>query len=67
MTRAIILPLDLLNTFLLFRFILGCEFRKTRSSVVIGASVIIASFAAQVFYFDALSYNVLWLLILSWF
>ncbi len=60
MTRAIILPLDLLNTFLLFRFILGCEFRKTRSSVVIGASVIIASFAAQVFYFDALSYNVLW-------
>lgn len=61
MTRGIILLFDLLNVFLLFRFILGCEFRKTRSSIVIGAGVITASFIVMVFYFDVLPYNVLWL------
>ncbi len=59
MTTAIILLLDLLNVFLLFRFILGCEFRKTRSSIVIGAGIVVATFVARVFYFDMLSYNVL--------
>lgn len=61
MTTAIILLLDLLNVFLLFRFILGCEFRKTRSSVVIGAGIVVATFVVMLFYIDVLPYNVVWL------
>ena len=61
MTTAMILFLDLLNLFLLFRFILGCEFRKTRSSVVIGVGIIIATFVVMLFYIDVLPYNVSWL------
>ena len=61
MTTAIILLLDLLNVFLLFRFILGCEFRKTRSSIVIGAGIVVATFVVMLFYIDVLPYNVVWL------
>ncbi len=61
MTTAIILLLDLLNLFLLFRFILGCEFRKTRSSIAIVAGIIVATFIVMLFYIDVLPYNVVWL------
>lgn len=35
--RSITFALNLLNLFLFFHFLLGCEFRKTRGSVIMGS------------------------------
>lgn len=38
--RTVIFVLNLLNLLLLFHFLLGCEFRKTRGSVVMGMGIL---------------------------
>lgn len=44
--------LEILNIFLLFRYVLGYEFRKTRSPIVIGIIVIALDYVLRVIYYD---------------
>lgn len=44
--------IEILNVFLLFRYVLGYEFRKTRSPIVIGIIVIALDYVLRVIYYD---------------
>lgn len=44
--------LEILNVFLLFRYVLGYEFRKKRSPIVIGIIVIALDYVLRVIYYD---------------
>ena len=44
--------LEILNVFLLFRYVLGYEFRKTRSPIMIGVIVIALDYVLRVIYYE---------------
>ncbi len=50
--RTVIFALNLLNLLLLFRFLLGCEFRRTRGSVIMGALIATGVFVLSMPWLD---------------
>ncbi len=67
--RTVIFALNLLNLLLLFRFLLGCEFRKTRGSVIMGIVILACVYLSYVpeigdFLFQYVDFgSVLWALL----
>lgn len=50
--RTVIFALNLLNLLLLFRFLLGCEFRRTRGSVIMGVMIATGVFVLSMPWLD---------------